>query len=196
VLIDPERVRAVMTASWLHQMGWDDVYVLQDLSGLAIEAGPRPAPAVAKWRTVGVSEVGGTVIDLATSLRYREGHIPGAWWAVRSRLDEARQKIDATLPLVLTSEDSRLAHLAAPEVQALWPAAEVNVLDGGNAAWLAAGRSTERGMERATTTPDDVSYKPYDHASDYRKHARDYLAWEVALVEQVKRDPTIRFRAY
>ena len=29
VLIDPARVRSVMTASWLNQMGWDDVYVLE-----------------------------------------------------------------------------------------------------------------------------------------------------------------------
>ena len=45
-------------------------------------------------------------------------------------------------------------------------------------------------------TRDDVWYKPYDHASDYKKHAQDYLSWEVALVDQIKRDPTIRFRAY
>ena len=29
VLIDPARVRSVMTASWLNQMGWSDVYVLE-----------------------------------------------------------------------------------------------------------------------------------------------------------------------
>jgi 3-mercaptopyruvate sulfurtransferase SseA len=96
--------------------------------------------------------------------------------------------------LVLTSEDGLLAHLAAPEAAALWP--QVRVLEGGNAAWLAAGRPTESGVARATTARDDVSYKPYDHASDYEKHARAYLAWEVALVDQIKRDPTIRFRAY
>ena len=27
-------------------------------------------------------------------------------------------------------------------------------------------------------------------------HAREYLDWEVALIDQVKRDPTIRFRTY
>ena len=49
-----------------------------------------------------------------------------------------------------------------------------------------------------TTTLDDVWYKPYDHEheSDYEKHARAYLDWEVALVEQIRRDPAIRFRAY
>ena len=95
--------------------------------------------------------------------------------------------------LVLTSEDSILAHLAAPEAAELWPRAEIRVLEGGNAAWKG---PTESGTERATTTRDDVWYKPYDHASDYKKHARDYLEWEVALVEQIKRDPTIRFRAF
>ena len=196
VLIDPERVRAVMTASWLNQMGWKDVYVLDDVSGFAMETGPRPGAAITKWSTVAVDEVNGTVVDFSTSLRFHQSHIPGAWWAVRSRLGEVKARIGEVDRLVLTSEDGALAHLAAPEVAALWPQAEVRVLKGGNAAWTAAGRPTESGTERATTARDDVWYKPYDHASDYQKHARDYLAWEVALVEQIKRDPTVRFRAY
>ena len=193
VLIDPERVRAVMTASWLNQMGWDDVHVLEDAAGLPMESGPRPPPAVEKWPTV-LDAANATVLDLSTSLRFHHAHIPGAWWGVRSRLDEARSRIGKPKRLVLTSEDGNLAHLAAPEAAALWP--EVKVLEGGNAAWLAAGKPTESGVERATTTRDDVWYKPYDHASDYKKHARDYLEWEVALVDQIKRDPTIRFRSY
>jgi hypothetical protein len=76
------------------------------------------------------------------------------------------------------------------------PDTEVRVLEGGNAAWFTAGKPEESGIERATTTRDDVWYKPYDHASGFEKHAREYLEWEVALVEQIKRDPTIRFRAY
>ena len=52
VLIDPEQVRAVLTASWLNQMGRDDVYVLDDLAGLPLESGPRPPPAVKKWPSV------------------------------------------------------------------------------------------------------------------------------------------------
>jgi hypothetical protein len=98
--------------------------------------------------------------------------------------------------VVLTSEDGVLAHLAAPEAAALWPQAEVRVLEGGNAAWFAAGLPAESGIERATTALDDVWYKPYDHAADYERHAREYLDWEVALVEQIKRDPTIRFRSF
>ena len=95
---------------------------------------------------------------------------------------------------MLTSEDGALAHLAAPEAAALWPQAEVRVLEGGNAAWIAAGLATEAGIVNATTSLDDVWYKPYDHGADYEKRAREYLTWEVALAEQIRRDPAIRFR--
>jgi hypothetical protein len=69
----------------------------------------------------------------------------------------------------------------------------VRVLADGNAAWQG---EREEGIQRATTATDDVWYKPYDHAKDYERHAREYLSWEVALVDQIKRDPTIRFKAF
>ena len=192
VLIDPQRVRAIMTASWLNQMGWHDVYVLASFAGFATETGPRKAVGFKPWAIT--TAPGGTVLDFSTSLRFHHRHIPGAWWAVRSRLKEAREKIgDDARVLLLTSEDGVLAHLAAPEVAALWPKAQVRVLDGGNAAWKG---SWESGHERSTTARDDVWYKPYDHEAGFEQHARDYLAWEVALIEQIKRDPTIRFQKY
>ena len=193
VLVDPDQVRAVMTASWLTQMNWPEVYVLEDAE--LLESGPRRPriPGSPAWATVSAIPEGAAVLDLSTSLRFYHAHVPGAWWGVRSRLNEARAAIGSTKRLVLTSEDSILAHLAAPEAAALWPEAEISVLEGGNAGWKG---PTESGVERATTTRDDVWYKPYDHASDYKKHARDYLQWEVALVEQIKKDPTIRFRAF
>jgi rhodanese-related sulfurtransferase len=193
VLVDPELVRAIMTASWLNQMGWNDVHVLEEFE--TAESGPRVPriPGSGPWQTVGEIPGGATVVDLSTSLRFRGKHIPGAWWAVRSRLAEAHEKIPSADRLVLTSEDGVLAHLAAPEAQLLWPQAEVLVLDGGNKAWKG---DWESGLERATTATDDVWYKPYYHATDVAKHAREYLEWEVALVEQIKRDPTISFRTY
>src|SRR5688572_5910664 len=68
VLIDPERVRAVMTASWLNQMGWNDVYVLEDISGFPVETGSRRRAEIRNWKTVSPAEVSGTVLDLSTSL--------------------------------------------------------------------------------------------------------------------------------
>jgi rhodanese-related sulfurtransferase len=192
VLIDPERVRAVMTASWLNQMGWNDVHVVASMDDLPMERGARQPRVLGMKNWPTVQDATGTVLDFSTSLRFYHRHIPGAWWAVRSRLGEAREKVSHEV-LTLTSEDGVLAHLAAPEVQRLWQGASVKVLEGGNAGWQG---PWESGVERATTERDDVWYKPYDHSADYEKHARDYLAWEVALVEQIKREPAIRFRTY
>ncbi|HEX5093602.1 MAG TPA: rhodanese-like domain-containing protein [Burkholderiales bacterium] len=204
VLVDPERVRSVMTASWLNQMGWEHVHVLEpDAGDWPTERGARvmDVPGFERWATLGAQELARgrcTVLDLSTSLRYRARHVPGAWWGVRSRLAEARVKMADASELVLTSEDGLLAHLAAPEAAALWPHARVQVLEGGNRAWFAENLPSESGFTRLTTANDDVWYKPYDHEheSDYEKHARAYLDWEVALVDQIKRDPAIRFRAY
>ena len=158
-----------------------------------LERGPRSPRVLGlkPWPTV--REPQGEVLDFSTSRRFHQRHIPGAWWVVRSRLAEAREKIDAPV-LTLTSDDSILAHLSAGEVAKMFQGARVSVLEGGNEAWFARGGAAESGVERATTTRDDVWYKPYDHAADYEKHARDYLAWEVALVDQIKREPAIRFR--
>jgi rhodanese-related sulfurtransferase len=201
VLIDPERVRSVMTASWLNQMGWDDVHVLEpEVGDWPVESGPRvpKIPGFKRWRSVRPQQLApeATVIDLSTSLHFRARHVPGAWWAVRSRLAAAREKIPEASDVFLTSEDATLAHLAAPEAAQLW--SNVKVLEGGNRAWFAAKLATESGMTNATTALEDVWYKPYDHEheKDYEKHARAYLDWEVALVEQIRRDPAIRFRAY
>jgi rhodanese-related sulfurtransferase len=207
VLVDPQRVRSVMTASWLNQMGWDDVHVLEP-EGADGFGNAKTDAGVAQQQllefhageTVTPQELqgskGATVLDLSTSLRFRARHVPGAWWGVRSRLAEAKQKLADAKSLVLTSEDGNLAHYAASEAAVLWPQANVRVLKGGNAAWFDAGLAVESGMERATTALDDVAYKAYDHAKDYEKHAREYLSWEVALVDQIAREPAVRFRKY
>ena len=56
-----------------------------------------------------------TVIDLSTSPHYRRGHIPGAWFAIRGRLDRAMPKIPPRSGIVLTCEDGLLAGLAVEE---------------------------------------------------------------------------------
>ena len=210
VLIDPTGVRSVLTASWLNQMGLHDVHVLKPeddngFAGLATEQGRRQPARLgfAQWRTLPAGALDGmlgsddvAVIDLSRSLGFRNGHVPGAWWGVRSRLDEARATLPAAKHLVLTSPDGVLAHYAAPEAVELWQSSNISVLEGGNAGWRDAGLPFESGTERITTTPDDMWYRPYEHAEGYEKHAREYLTWEVALLEQIKREPAVRFRDF
>ena len=62
VLVDPEQVRAVMTASWLTQMNWPEVYVLEDAE--LTESGPRRPriPGSPAWPTVSAIPEGAAVL--------------------------------------------------------------------------------------------------------------------------------------
>jgi rhodanese-related sulfurtransferase len=195
VLIDEREVRAVMTASWLRQMGWRDVFVLA-MSGN--EKGRPPAPvlgaAPSPDRAIEAEELSElvakdrvTVVDLSLSPAYRKGHIPGAWFAIRTRLSHALAKVPMNGELVLTSEDGVLAGLAASETRA-----PSRYLRGGNAAWEAAGftLSTEA---RMADEPLDYWPKPYERTGDAKAAMHEYLSWEVDLLPRIERDGTTRF---
>ena len=101
VLVDDAEVRAVMTASWLRQMGWKDVFVLAEAgrrNRLAGAADPRLArpPADLRIDCAGLAALiardEATVVDLSLSRDYRKAHIPGAWFAIRSRLAPRARK--------------------------------------------------------------------------------------------------------
>ena len=203
VLADSDGVRATLTASWLLQMGWPEVRVLEQDAGLPIIEGAEgqrlPGMDFARVEEISAPELRraldageATLVDFATSLEYRDGHIPGAWFAIRARLREALAKIGAFRELAFTSPDGLLARLAALDAAAVTPA-RVRVLAGGTAVWTAAGLALESGLTRLACATDDVYYRPYDGKSQIEQAMKDYLDWEVALVEQTKREPYLRF---
>jgi rhodanese-related sulfurtransferase len=205
VLIDDTGVRATTTASWLVQMGLEDVVVLRDgLGGTSLKAGPYKAEVLGldedDAETITPAELSSAlergealVVDLATSLEYRAGHVPGAWFAIRSRLPESISRLPSVKKIVLTSEDGVLARLAAPELRAL-SAAKVGLLDGGTGAWKAAGLPLADGLENLADECDDVYWRPYDRDVGAEQAMSEYLAWEHGLIEQIERDGTVRFR--
>ncbi len=200
VLVDDREVRAVMTASWLRQMGWTDVHVLVAAGGetgvpLApvLNADPQPGRRIETAVLAALMSQGdATVIDLSLSRDYRAQHIPGAWFAIRSRLDRALSIIPITGMLVLTSEDGVLAALAAPEAAALTDA-QVRYLAGGNVAWREAGYELTPDEPRMADEPVDIWLKPYERPGSPQDAVQDYLTWEVDLVAAVARDGTARF---
>ena len=202
VLADDVGVRATMTASWLIQMGWRNIYVLEGGIGSGpLESGNRAPMVLGELgdATVTTDALASTldtvtVIDLGPSTGYEQQHIPGAVWCVRARLAQAMASLPTTARVVLTSPDGRLARLALREARVL--ARDVQALDGGTDRWLAENRVTESGIEHTVGATDDVWYKPYEHRGEQEQFMRDYLTWEVALVEQVERDGTTRFRAF
>jgi rhodanese-related sulfurtransferase len=200
VLTDDLGVRAMMTASWLRQMAWKDVFVLvaagaergwPALPVLGIAERPELCIDPAALAAL-MEQRAATVIDLSLSRDYRKGHIAGAWFAIRSRLDRALPVIDSHDMIVLTSEDGTLAALALDEAMALRQL-PVRYLGGGNAAWTASGRSLTAEHPRFADEPLDVWLKPYERPSGTTEAMQDYLAWEVDLLERIRRDGTSAF---
>jgi rhodanese-related sulfurtransferase len=206
VLVDDNGVRATMTASWLKQMGWPDVAVLA--AGAAdgdwetgpyvprvpgLEAVPAPPQIDAMDLRDRLTAGKATVVDLNLSTRYAQGHIPGAWFAIRSRLGVALAGLPAHQPIVLTSPDGALAVLAAPELQAVVPV-PVMALVGGTQAWIAAGLPLEKGATRMADKPDDVFLSPRERGQNREDAMREYLTWEINLVNDMARDDDHRFR--
>ena len=92
---------------------------------------------------------------------------------------------------MLSSEDD-VARYAAAELHTRRP---VKVLGGGTAAWRAAGLPLETGMAPLASEPDDVAVSARDRPPTEReRYMREYLAWEIDLVNQIARDTDCRFR--
>ncbi len=201
VLVDDLAVRALMTASWLRQMGWHDVFVLA-ATGTEVGSPSGPVLGLAERPEFCLDPTGlaalierrsATVIDLSLSRTYAKGHIADARFAIRSRLDRALPVIDDRGTIVLTSEDGTLAALALDEAMALTPA-PVRYLGGGNAAWLASGRPLTAEHPRFADEPVDAWLKPYERPSGATSAMQDYLAWEIDLLDRIERDGTTAFQ--
>jgi rhodanese-related sulfurtransferase/predicted metal-dependent enzyme (double-stranded beta helix superfamily) len=207
VVTDNDGVRATMTAAWLVQMGLKHVHVLENgLAGGPLESGPSPVVllggANAGITAIAPAELSrllasgdAQVADVDTSLRYRDGHIPGAWHVVRSRLKESLPAIPAAKLLVFTSPDGILARFAATDASRL-TATPVAVVQGGTAVWREAGFPLEAGIERMTGPNDDVRYRALEQRENVEGAIREYLQWEVDLLQAAESDPDFRFRRF
>jgi len=203
VLDDDDGVRANMAASWLAQMGWD-VSILSVAAGAAdrVETGPfRPSlPPLPEVTLIAAAELetllgtrAVTVVDLCSSREYAEGHVPGAWFALRSQLGNTPSAVWCGVPCVLVSSDDALARFAAVELEAL-TGMPPRVLDGGMAAWRAQGKPLETGHSRSLSPAIDRYKRPYEGTDNPTEAMQAYLDWEFGLVEQLERDNTHHFR--
>ncbi len=138
-----------------------------------------------------LSRKAATVIDLSLSRDYLREHIPGAWFAIRTRLERAFEKIPQNGTLVLTSEDGVLARLAVAEAEALTDKS-VRYLAGGNAAWRAAGKPFSAEAKMADEAVDQWR-KPYERSGNSKAMMQEYLDWEVDLLPRIKRDGSLQF---
>jgi rhodanese-related sulfurtransferase len=206
VLIDNDGVRATMTASWLTQIGWRDVYIMAGANAsfkrpeiiAPLKLDPS-TPSILVDELAHKLDAGTCiVIDMANSLQYRdEGHIPGSWFAVRSNMPENISKIPETPLLVLTSPVGGSSQIVLED--AAKSGRDVKVLEGGTAAWKFQGHPLEYGFTHMADDPIDLWYKPYEFDDDDKnieQAMEQYLTWEVDLVGQIERDGTTEFKIF
>jgi 3-mercaptopyruvate sulfurtransferase SseA len=132
------------------------------------------------------------VIDFSTHALYVRGHIPGAWFALRSELSEAVKSIPSAAHYVLTSTPPELAVFAAEEMQA-YSGKSVSILQGGNAAWSTAGHPLEKGETHLASPARDRYKRPYEGTNVGPEAMQAYLDWEFGLVAQLAKDGTHHF---
>ncbi|MCR4266895.1 rhodanese-like domain-containing protein [Nitratireductor sp. ZSWI3] len=184
VLSDDLGLRAASTAIWLRGMG-HEVHLLDADASAGPASGPEPQPVIEAASVPRLGEIanrpGLRLLDASRGMEYRAGHVEGAEWVTRARLDA---RIAQGPILVL----GRSAALVAGVMQRLTElgANEVEGHVGGPEQWRAAGLAV-------VATPDlpaqddciDYLFFVHDRHDDNLEAARQYLAWECGLLKQL-----------
>ena len=71
------------------------------------------------------------------------------------------------------------------------PNIAVKVLNGSTQAWGAAGMPTATGMECPLSRENDIWWDKCESENATKKDLREYVEWEKALIEQMKREDEI-----
>ena len=199
---ETDGVRAAITAHWLAQLGWQVGWLSDNTAQQHSERGPwRPAHAplpevpkvsattLAEW----LAEGSCVVLDVGGSAPYLRGHLPGAGWLLRSELPRVLAQLQQAKRWVLVCANGQLSRLAAADL-ARFSAAPVLVLDGGQAAWVAAGLPLQTGEPALLSPRIDRYQRPYEGIDAPREAMQGYLDWEFGLVEQLARDASHGFK--
>ena len=191
VLIDDTGLRAMNTSIWLHQMGHETYILSEDITLVnALERGPIPDKSgvekLVQSRKYEVEEKianGAVLLDLNSGMDFRKGHIAGAQWTIRPRLNKLEVRTNSEI--ILTAVNKRVAELAAIDLR------EMGVK---NLAYLAGNAETwaEAGIE-IVMTPDepldkeciDYLFFTHDRHTGNLEAAQGYLDWETGLIDQL-----------
>lgn len=197
VLADDTGIRAVIAAHWLKQMGWKVAVLDRALENQVLDTGPMPQATpelVPQLATISAREAArwidedAAILSLGPSLAFRQAHPKGARWANRARLDRLPPTLLGRDRVVLFTEDAATAKLAAIDLKEL-STARVAAVEGGLAAWQAAGMPVEASPQ---SPPDaeriDYLFWAHDRHSGNHAAMRQYLDWETQLLNQIEKD--------
>jgi len=215
VLLDAENVRAPTVAGWLKQLGWE-VYVLDATAITPLEASPLSAATAitpphdaplsdspltqidaAQLRTL--RDDGALLIDLRPSMQYRQAHIAGAYWSIRSAIVKLNLGVDiaAQRHIVLLADDIRIAAFYARSLACRLHLSE-GVIRYVCTATLANWRTAGLPIVSSPDMPPDADcvdflFFTHDRHSGNKAAARQYLDWETNLVNQIDAEERASF---
>lgn len=205
VLFDERSVRAIMTAHWLQQMGWEVAVLSEPPLDAVLETGrtpiSKPAPAVAP--VVSAAEAarllseGAAALSTDASADYRQAHPSAALWVNRSRLAAIDDVIRTAKSLVLFGEDVDRSQLVARDIAEAFPETVISVVAGGPEEWRAAGLPI---VSSADSPPDsdrvDFLFWLHDRHAGNAESSQAYLAWELDLPRQIGSPEAAGFRIF
>jgi rhodanese-related sulfurtransferase len=201
VLIDDAGARAVMTAQWLMQLGWDAVVLDRPFDGQALATGSgTPSPPLPDVTAITVAEAahwlndGAAAIVIGASANYREAHPEDSAWAIRPRLDRLPASVLRASRIAVFAEDDALGALAAVDLAEITERPVVVVRDG-----ITAWRAAARPFVASPSEPPDAERIDYVFWNDDRHGGnqdamRAYLRWETELPGEIARDGQAGFR--
>jgi rhodanese-related sulfurtransferase len=202
VLVDDAGTRAVMTAQWLHQMGWDVAVLDRPFEGAALVTGPdmRQPAALPDVLRIGAAEAahwlndGAAAVAVMASADYRKAHPEDSVWAIRPRLDRLPTTVLRATRIALFADDDAVGTLAAADLAEI-AAGPVALVEGGTETWRAAGRPFAASPDEP---PDgeriDYIFWNHDRHGGNQEAMRAYLRWETELPGEVARDGLAGFR--
>ena len=193
IIMDDEMVRAPMMANWVHQIGYD-VAVLKGGVGALREAKIPPLPVFAaplvdtitpENAKPDLENNSALLLDVRSVQKYRAGHIDGAIWSMRPKLD--KPAVSSVSKAILVADDDVIAALAAQRLGELG-VTSIQRLTGDETGWKNAGfRIVATPNQPADADSVDLLFHIHqrNNPNDSEAAARAYLSWEVGLVDQL-----------
>jgi rhodanese-related sulfurtransferase len=197
LLLDDDGVRAPMAAAWLRQMG-HNAHVLENGIDAALTVPTNASPSLPSLSAIEPRELAarlkaGTIraLDLRGSMDYRKGHPAGAVWSIRPRLERAVADWDGAVALF---GDESIVQVAALDLRETG-ISDIAAVAGGFAAWRKAGLPVETSAgEPANAECIDYLFFTHDRHDGNAAAARQYLAWELGLLDQLDAQERASFR--
>lgn len=185
VVTDDTNLRAAISAMWLRSMG-HDVYILD---ADAADGPERSTPTEKHHDSLTGEQAaeriaqGINVLDTSRGMEFRKGHIRGAIWITRARLNSLG--LPRSTPLIVTGRDPACLNLAVADLKA-GGFEDVQWFTGSPETWTALGLETEASPDLPEQADCiDHLFFVHDRHDGNLDAARRYLEWEQGLLAQL-----------